>query len=346
MRYLDTPRGFTLVEVMIAVVIGFLLIAAASATYISQNRSYVAQESTSEVNTQSRIAHDIIADAVRRAGFGVPWDLSTNQVNGTQDIIETSVDSTAGTDAITIVSGRLIGQLWPVGVGPSSGALCPPSPNQYEIPMSNTYDIQYAGNDRPNTTDMRWMSIDGIEVVEAVLVSNPGNSVTFTRTLTRAYPMTDETGDGTCDTGRPVYLIEDTTFCVDGNNVLRRIRRNAVLPGCTPSLTSDDQAIAENIQDLQFAYAVDANVPLGIIDDLDGDNMLSGGDFVDGAAVADDTDIRAVRINILAMSDKPDITYQGLGSPPLAIENRVYGAVAADNFKRRWWQSIVKMRNQ
>jgi hypothetical protein len=71
-------------------------------------------------------------------------------------------------------------------------------------------------------------------------------------------------------------------------------------------------------------------------------------DFVDGddpAIVADPSIIRAVRINILARADKPDVNYTGLGNPPLAIENRVHGQ-PNDNFRRRLWQKIITIRNQ
>lgn len=345
-------RGFTLTELLVAIVVGFVLIAAASATYISQNRTYVAQESVSEVNTQSKIAHDILADAVKRAGFGVPpeWNLNFTPINNTTDIIETSVVSAATTEAITILSGRMIGQLWPVGMDPNSGLACAPSADNaggvFEINNSgNQYDIIWSGTERPNITDKRFLSIDSIEIVEVIGVANPGRTVTLRTPPTRQYLLTDELNeDDQCDTGRPVYLIEDTTFCVDASMTLRRIRRNANVANCTPTLTSDDQAIAENIEDLQFAYAVDANQD-EIIDDLDGDNMITGADFVDGTLVANDADIRAIRINILARSDKGDIHYQGLGSVPAFIEDRPH-VQAADNLKRRWWQSIAIMRNQ
>ena len=43
--------GFTIIELLIAILISMMLIAAATATYIAQNRSFTAQESVSEVNT-------------------------------------------------------------------------------------------------------------------------------------------------------------------------------------------------------------------------------------------------------------------------------------------------------
>ena len=43
--------------------------------------------------------------------------------------------------------------------------------------------------------------------------------------------------------------------------------------------------------------------------------MLDDGDFINGGAVGDNADIRAIRINVLARTDKADVNYQGMGNP-------------------------------
>lgn len=338
----NNMNGFTLTEVLIAIVISFLLVAAATGTYISQNRSYVAQESVSEVNVQTQIAHDLVSGTIRSAGFGVdPNDLPGNPIGANAyTTVITPLDSAAGSDAVTIVIGRLIGQLWPPGVGPGTMA-CAPSPPLTTVPNALVYGIQYAGTVVPNNTDRSNLSIDGIEAASVVGVGV--GTVTLSQQLSNNYPLLDTDTDTFCDTGRPVYLVEDVTFCLDGNNTLRRIRRDAVLPACTGLPNSDDEAIADNVEDFQLAYAVDADGN-GQIDDLNGNGMLDDGDFVDGGAVVDNATIRSVRVNILALTDKADINYQGLGSPPAQIENNPL-VQAPDDFKRRWLQKIVKIRN-
>lgn len=336
-------HGYTLTELIIAIAIGLVLVAAASATYISQNRAYVTNESVSEVNTQSKIAQDLIITDIRSAGFGVPSNLNLNPVNGYTTII-TPVDANNATDAVTIVGGfKLIGQLWPVGVAP--GIPCPSN-----VALGSTQvQIIYAGTDGPNMADNRYMTIDGIDFVQVqgCALSNGvclGNNITIDRPLSQNFPLLDNNGDGLCETGRPVYLIEDAAFCVDANSVLRRIRRNANPANCTGIASSEDDAIAENIEDLQFAYAIDANGD-GQIDDINGSGTVDAGDYQDGGLIADPTTIRAVRVNVLAMADRPDASFAGLGNPPALIENRGHNPLN-DNFRRRWWQSLVKMRNQ
>ena len=348
MLYRKNDKGYTLVELLIAIVIGFVLISAATATYIAQNRSYIAQESVSEINTQSKIAHDLIANAIKGAGYGIPANMSQDPINGFTTTI-TPVDGGAGaSDAITIVGGfRRVGELWPQGGGPGT-TTCPA-----DAPLDATIvNVVYTGNAVLNAGDRSFLSIDGIDFL--VVASCPGSNndctganINLDRPLLQDFPLLDTTGNGDCDVGRPVYLIEDITFCVDANSMLRRIRRNANIAGCTGTAGSDDDVIAENIEDLQFAYAVDADND-GQIDDLNNNNMLDGLDFVDGndaAIAADPSIIRAVRVNVLARADRPDVNYAGLGNPPANIENRVHAATN-DAFRRRWWQTLITMRNQ
>lgn len=333
---LRSDRGYTLAELMIAILIGTVLIAAASATYVAQNRSYSTQESVSELNTQSKIAQDLIANDVKSAGFGTPDDMNSDIINGFTSLI-TPVDSSTSSDAVTIVGGfRMIGTLWPAGS--SSTIACPAT-----VAMGSTQiRISYSGADGPNMTDKRFLTIDGIEFVEVqscTLGSNGicTNSITIDRPITQDYPLLDTDGDTYCNTGRPVYLVEDVTFCLDANSALRRIRRSspASAATCTGINTSDNDVIAANIEDLQFRYDRDTN----------SDGMPETG-FVDAPTVHDSTfdpTIRAIRINILATADKADSDYTAQGNPPSVIENRSHTSTG-DDLRRRWWQNIATIR--
>ena len=96
-------RGFTLIETMVAVVISMMLIAAASVTYVVQNRSYSAQENVTEMNTQVKVAHDLIKRTIKGAAFSFTWDMSTEiptTLFGSNSVIVPN-DSTTAPDAIT-----------------------------------------------------------------------------------------------------------------------------------------------------------------------------------------------------------------------------------------------------
>ena len=336
MKLYKDIHGYTIGEMMVAILIGTLLISAATATYIAQNRSYATQESVSEINTQSMIAHDMLSNDIKTAGFGVSDDMNADPVSGYTAVI-TPIDSNTGPDAVTIVgSFRRIGTLWPVGGSP--GMACPA-----DIPMS-TYQVKIilSGTVGANMSDRSHLSIDGVDYVNVETCTlSAGNcssdTITLDRPLTASYPLMDLDGDNKCDEGRPVYLVEDVTYCVDANSILRRIRRNANVTACTENANSDNEAIAENIEDLQFAYARDTINNDGMVDTAYENAPLNNATF--------NSRIQAVRINILARADKPDTDYAGQGNPPASVENRNHN-VTNDDFRRRWLQKTVTVRNR
>jgi prepilin-type N-terminal cleavage/methylation domain-containing protein len=58
-------RGFTLVEMMVAVAVGFLLLAALATLYVFSMRSFAAMANYSDLNNKSRYASDIISRDIR-----------------------------------------------------------------------------------------------------------------------------------------------------------------------------------------------------------------------------------------------------------------------------------------
>ncbi len=243
-RRLSTNGGFTLVELMIAIVIGMIIIGATYSTYISQQRSFVAQDQVAEMNTTSKIALDMIANDIREAGFGVP-EAGTYNINGFTTVI-TPTDLTNAPDSITLVGGfRKAGTLCSnaagldIGPGDTQIVLVPPSGS---TTLNNI-----------NTTDKKNISIGGISFGIVTGGGGATTTITLQNMVGRPYPRyTDQNGNGKCDDGEgvPVYVIEDITYQVVGTD-LQRVRR---LNGGSP----DIDVIAQNIEDLQIAL-VDIN---------------------------------------------------------------------------------------
>lgn len=72
--------GFTLIELMISLLIGLLVVAAAGAIFVSNKQTYVATESLGRVQESARVAFEIMARDLREAG-GNPCDRSTAVAN-------------------------------------------------------------------------------------------------------------------------------------------------------------------------------------------------------------------------------------------------------------------------
>lgn len=79
-RLIARQRGFTLVELMISLVLGLMVVAAAGTLFISNKRVYAASESVGRIQENQRSSFELIARDIREAG-GTPCGASGSQVN-------------------------------------------------------------------------------------------------------------------------------------------------------------------------------------------------------------------------------------------------------------------------
>lgn len=340
----SSKTGFTIIELMIAITISVLAMTAVYATFIVQQRSFVVQDQVSETQVSSKIAFDILTNRIMSAGFGYPLT-ETPSINGISDIIG-SGDAGAGSspDSITVVGGfRGLGTVGlPVGQGTT----------QIEQKDAVDYylDICYNSATVFNTGTMSYLSIDGIFYAEVYLIDDNADlaDCDFDGTLdpnsaTRLYldrPLTIE-----FPVDRPIYLIENVVFNIvvsDGNNCTAPVGTNC-LQIVTPSSTT---TLASNIDDIQFAYAIDADDD-GEVDDQAGGigGVFDPGDYINSLPVG--AKVMAVRANLLASVANPD-TYLDPGTKPYAagitLENgNTIGA--GDSIRRRIWSTELLLRN-
>ena len=68
-RSLNTEHGFSLIELITAIGISGIVLAAITATFISQSRSYDAQEQINGMQQAARVAMDMITREVRMGGY-------------------------------------------------------------------------------------------------------------------------------------------------------------------------------------------------------------------------------------------------------------------------------------
>ncbi len=62
-------RGFTLVELMVAMAVGGIVMAAVMTSFLSQHRSYLAQDNVVEMQQNARVSMDMLTRDIRSAGF-------------------------------------------------------------------------------------------------------------------------------------------------------------------------------------------------------------------------------------------------------------------------------------
>ncbi|MCW8902077.1 PilW family protein, partial [Sedimenticola sp.] len=95
MRYLKTQAGLTLVELMVAMVIGLLLLAGIGQVFVSNKQTYRLLEAQSHAQENGRFAFEFLARDIRMADF---WGCQINTANITDHIDYTTV--TSGTSYI------------------------------------------------------------------------------------------------------------------------------------------------------------------------------------------------------------------------------------------------------
>lgn len=84
-----TTRGFTLIEILIAMAIGAVVVAAVVDTFITQRNAYNLQEEIAEMIQNARIGMDMVSRDVRMAGYNpaggsfeaIPYDTTKLEVH-------------------------------------------------------------------------------------------------------------------------------------------------------------------------------------------------------------------------------------------------------------------------
>ena len=214
--------GFTLTELLLALVMTALATAAVYTSFIVQQRSFVSQDQLAETQVSSKIAFDMIANDVRNAGFGYPA-AENPSINGSTGAV--TISDAAGpnnSDTITLIAGfNRIATL-------SAGAVI----------GGTTISISYTGTTYFNTSDRRYLSIDGLDFAQI-------NSCTLqSGNCSSASALTIDSGiNKPFPSGRLVYLVESIVYQLSGND-LQRVT------------SSGTETVANNIEDFQVA-AVD-----------------------------------------------------------------------------------------
>lgn len=336
-------KGFTLIELLVAMAIASIVGVAGLAVFSSTNRAYLANEDVAEAQQNVRIAAERLSKDIRMAGFGLPdppftIGFDTND-DGVNDLNLTSpisfTDGGAGaSDSITVMgggylAGTLIGTLNTAGA--TSLCYSPSGGDDKFFKADGTSDkVPYSNRKNISLNGTTFITLQANEVKATC----PGG---IKLTLGSPAIIDKDYGDGT-----PVFIIQAVNYSI-----------NTALAGCSPTnpcLASTDYTqlrggaspvdplvVAEGIEDIQFAYGLDANPRDS---KLDYTGAYTSAAFLDSPA--DPSVIFAVRASIVAKARNVAPNGGSAFTRPL-LENHT--ASAADAYRRRILQKIIKLRN-
>jgi prepilin-type N-terminal cleavage/methylation domain-containing protein len=223
--------GFTLIEIMFALVVSSILFVSIYNVYSSQNKTYTVQEQVSDMQQNGRVASDILSRHIRMAEFGQPTWTTINGASGiTFRGIKVTDGGTGNPDTIEIV-----GCIDEPPVTLSSAA----NPGDTSIQLQSSTEAGRFNNadkcdifigERENA---KITSISGINVnidTDPFATGNQG--------LDNDYPI-----------GTNVYMVKRVTYSISNTDLVR-----TESPTGTSSLSFPSGQIAINIEDFQVAY--------------------------------------------------------------------------------------------
>lgn len=150
-------RGFTLIELMIALLLGLLVVAAAGSIFLSNRRVYGTTESVNRIQENQRAAFELLARDIREAA-GSPC--SANPV-GWGNILK---DKNAG----------FWGQFGDGLLGTDGGS----GDDRLDLYMANEGDILVTRNDNPSA-ELDVTHVTGIKQNDVLMVCNADVSIIF-----------------------------------------------------------------------------------------------------------------------------------------------------------------------
>ena len=221
----NKESGFTLVELLIAMTIGLIILAALSSTFLIQRKTYDVQEQIVEMVQTARAAMDMMTREIRMAGYGDPdlsWiDWVTSPTIDANPIIE---EGGSDPDIIHIVG--CFDSLASLSASASSSTT--------SLTLQNATE---AG--KFNTDKKKLISIDGLE--NAIITGISGSTLTIDTNPATTGNQGLSRGYGA---NTPIYLVKVITYSIVSNTLKRNENTGA-----------GRQPLAENIEDLQISQS-------------------------------------------------------------------------------------------
>jgi type IV pilus assembly protein PilW len=309
-------RGLTLIELMIAMVLGLMIILGVVSFFITNNQTYRVNEALAKMQENARIALELLSREIRMAGatscvnfesispnvIAKPAPLGNGMhtgvaLQGFENVTTVAGDGTtvAGTDALLVSRGDECGATL-------TGNLTARNAN------IQTVDAQACGWSAGQV-----MVITDCLSTDIFRASSVSNGASKTTVAHATNVNTDNRLSKAYDQSARVMGYRSGTYYVatrDGVSAL-------VLEDNLDADTTNNPVLADGVADVRYAFGVDANAD-GSVDAYQG-----------AGAVADWTDVIAVRIDVDMVSQERGLGVTGDGrltrtfSRTVTVRNRM-----------------------
>ncbi|MBW2286453.1 MAG: PilW family protein [Deltaproteobacteria bacterium] len=320
-------EGFSLIELLVAVAITFMIILYTTATFTFQQQTYLNVEQISETQQNSRAIGSLIERDIRNAGFMVPPAAAAcgaDADDGSDQLFLSDADAIRNIDELT--STLATGDLGADVSSIVSGTPDVVSVDDVVIDGQATYDI-----DADGTTDSDFQVGGGAILVDTANTDRGVRcgSITAIKTSTPQNVSVN-------------FLNDFGAAATIGENLIL-VPAHAYIQsdGPPPQLRRNGQLMATNVEDLQVAYFYD--------DDEDGQvdageyRGTSTVDYDPSASVGEN--LREIRFNLILRTGSDDLHRPNNAGTGQQTENRDTDIAGDDGRRRRLHTTTVRLRN-
>jgi type IV pilus assembly protein PilW len=322
-----SEAGFSLIEVMSALVILSIAMTAVFATFISQQKSFTVQSRVSEMQQNLRQAAEFISRDIRMAGYGIPGNVTIP--DGVVATGVTSIrslyakDNTTGPDQVYVLYRFDMDANQPPALLNSDMLSSSSTISVNSISGFDNGDLILVTDNTITTTDLFQITMTpaGSTLPHDTNGFNAASAhTTFPAGGYLSPPDPPPPGKGMVAKARFVrYFIDNMTDPAHPTLMVQRMGN------------ASSQPLADDIEDMQLEYGIDTSTPTdGYVDS-----------WIPNPTFAQLAQVRQVRLRFIARSRLPD---PGWSETRSALGNN-NGPFTADGYRRRTYDIVIDVRN-
>lgn len=318
--------GLTLVELMIAMLIGAFLLGGVIEVFLSSKHTYRMQEGLSRLQENSRFAIGFITDNLRMSGY---WGCSSfgtvNVIANPQNLNPNSLPATLipGVGAAAVSGNDNVSGDWNVNAC-SADNLCVGDSDAITFSLAGSCGGQLTGNMAADNANIQIIAPNAcnIDQYDVVVISDCSSTDIFIATSGAAPPGADKqtiahaNNQNTDNRLSKAYGADAEVMSFNSQSFFLRTNANGQpglwrLDSATAVGANNPVELVEGIEDMQVLYGVDT------------DNNGAPDYYVPAADVANMSQVISIRINLLVRSINDNLaleqvpyTFNGITTTP------------------------------